>query len=84
MTAEKRGIAVKAVIITGFGAEPLLTDIPVPQPGPGELLVRLHATGLNPFDWKVAEGALKGVVEHEFPSSWARTAPAWSRASAPA
>lgn len=57
----------KAIIITGFGAEPLLTDIPVPQPGPGELLVRLHAAGLNPFDWKVAEGALKGVVEHEFP-----------------
>ncbi|MER5434973.1 NADP-dependent oxidoreductase [Streptomyces sp. NPDC002588] len=67
MTAEKRDIAVKAVIITEFGAEPLLTDIPVPQPGPGELLVRLHAAGLNPFDWKVAEGALKGVAEHEFP-----------------
>ena len=57
----------KAVIITGFGAEPLFTDMPVPQPGPGELLVRLHAAGLNPFDWKVADGALKNAVPHDFP-----------------
>jgi NADPH:quinone reductase-like Zn-dependent oxidoreductase len=27
----------------------------------------VHAAGMNPFDWKVAEGALKGVVEHKFP-----------------
>lgn len=74
----------KAVTITDFGADPLLTDLPVPDPGPGELLVRLHAAALNPFDWKVADGALKGMVEHDFPSSWARTAPAWSSASAPA
>ena len=57
----------KAVTITGFGAEPLLTDLPVPEPGPGELLVRLHAAALNPFDWKVADGALKGLVDHDFP-----------------
>ncbi|MEW2399467.1 NADP-dependent oxidoreductase [Streptomyces sp. NPDC046862] len=57
----------KAVVITGFGAGPLLTDLPVPEPGPGELLVRLHAAALNPFDWKVADGALKNVVEHRFP-----------------
>ncbi len=57
----------KAVTITGFGAEPLLTDLPVPEPGPGELLVRLHAAALNPFDWKVADGALQGMVEHDFP-----------------
>ncbi|MEU6260774.1 NADP-dependent oxidoreductase [Streptomyces sp. NPDC047043] len=57
----------KAVVITGFGAEPQLAELPVPQPGPGEVLVRLHAAALNPFDWKVAEGALKDVAEHSFP-----------------
>ncbi|MEU3340840.1 NADP-dependent oxidoreductase [Streptomyces sp. NPDC002144] len=57
----------KAVTIDGFGAEPRLTDLPVPRPGPGELLVRLHAAALNPFDWKVADGALKDAVEHRFP-----------------
>ncbi|MFG2025333.1 NADP-dependent oxidoreductase [Streptomyces sp. NPDC048825] len=57
----------KAVVVTRFGAEPQLTDLPVPQPGPGELLVRLHAAALNPFDWKVVDGALKNAVEHDFP-----------------
>ena len=27
------------------------TDIP--KPGPGELLVEIHATALNPVDWKI-------------------------------
>ena len=57
----------KAVIVTDFGAQPTLADLPTPDPGPGELLIRLRAAGLNPFDWKVADGALKGVVEHAFP-----------------
>jgi NADPH:quinone reductase-like Zn-dependent oxidoreductase len=30
-------------------------------------VVPLHAAGLNPFDWKVADGALKDVVPHSFP-----------------
>lgn len=57
----------RAVVIKGFGAEPELVETSVPEPGPGELLVRIHAAGLNPFDWKVADGALEGVVEHQFP-----------------
>jgi NADPH:quinone reductase-like Zn-dependent oxidoreductase len=57
----------KAIVITDFATEPTLADLPVPDPGPGQLLVRLHAAGLNPFDWKVADGALKDVVSHAFP-----------------
>ncbi|HEY8718558.1 NADP-dependent oxidoreductase [Pengzhenrongella sp.] len=57
----------RAVVIKGFGAEPELVEIPVPEPEPGELLIRIHAAGLNPFDWKVADGALDGMVEHAFP-----------------
>ncbi|MEV5842389.1 NADP-dependent oxidoreductase [Streptomyces sp. NPDC051985] len=57
----------KAVVVTGFGTEPTLIEVPMPDPGPGELLVRLHAAALNPFDWKVADGALRDVVEHGFP-----------------
>jgi NADPH:quinone reductase len=29
-----------------------LTDTPVPEPGPGEVLVRLAFSGVNPTDWK--------------------------------
>lgn len=57
----------RAVVITDFDTEPVLTDLPVPEPGPGEVLVRLAAAGVNPFDWKVVEGAMRGAVDHAFP-----------------
>ncbi|MER7013873.1 NADP-dependent oxidoreductase [Saccharopolyspora sp. NPDC000359] len=31
-------------------------DVPVPDPGPGELLVRVRAAGVNPGDWRLREG----------------------------
>jgi NADPH:quinone reductase-like Zn-dependent oxidoreductase len=49
----------RAVTVTGFGAVPEVTDQPAPEPGPGEVLVRMTAAGLNPYDWKVIDGAVK-------------------------
>ncbi|WP_067483397.1 NADP-dependent oxidoreductase [Actinomadura hibisca] len=57
----------RAVAVAEFGATPVLTDLPRPDPGPGEVLVKLVAAGLNPIDWKVADGLLKDAVEHSFP-----------------
>lgn len=57
----------KAVVITGFHTTPELADVPSPVPAAGEALVRLHAAGMNPFDWKVIDGALENVVPHRFP-----------------
>jgi NADPH:quinone reductase-like Zn-dependent oxidoreductase len=51
----------RAVTVTGFGAVPEVTEQPVPEPGRGEVLVRLSAAGLNPFDWKVIDGVIKDV-----------------------
>lgn len=31
-------------------------DAPDPVPGEGELLVKVHATSVNPIDWKIAQG----------------------------
>jgi NADPH:quinone reductase-like Zn-dependent oxidoreductase len=31
---------------------------PVPAPGPGQLLVRIEASGLNPADWKIRKSGL--------------------------
>src|SRR5581483_2284896 len=32
-----------------------VAELPLPEPGPGELRVRVHAAGLNPVDYKIAE-----------------------------
>jgi NADPH:quinone reductase-like Zn-dependent oxidoreductase len=36
-------------------------DVPVPDPGPGELLVRVRAAGVNPGDWRLREGSYGDV-----------------------
>jgi len=33
-----------------------LEDVPRPEPAAGELLVRVHAAGVNPVDWKIRAG----------------------------
>ncbi|WP_412543854.1 NADP-dependent oxidoreductase [Longispora sp. K20-0274] len=57
----------RAVAVSEFGATPGVVELPSPEPGPGQVLVRMRAAGLNPFDWKVGEGALDGRVRHRFP-----------------
>ena len=42
---------------TGPAAEVLhVEEIERPQPGPGEVLVRVRASGVNPTDWKSRAG----------------------------
>lgn len=52
----------RAVTVSGFGATPRVTEQPVPVPERDEVLVRMSAAGLNPFDWKVIDGLLKDAV----------------------
>lgn len=49
----------RAMIMTDFGpAEKVFVqdDIPTPAPGHGELLVRVHATSVNPLDLQIRRG----------------------------
>lgn len=48
----------KAVRIHSFGGPDTLEyeDSPKPEPGAHEVLVRVHAAGVNPVDWKIREG----------------------------
>ncbi|MER6047636.1 NADP-dependent oxidoreductase [Streptomyces sp. NPDC001793] len=57
----------RAVAVNAFGADPQLMELPQPEPGPGEVLVRLAAAGLNPVDWKLADGAFGDAVQAVFP-----------------
>ncbi|KAB2344020.1 NADP-dependent oxidoreductase [Actinomadura rudentiformis] len=57
----------RAIAVSEFGATPALMNLPVPAPGPGEMLVKMVAAGLNPTDWKISDGMLKDEVDHAFP-----------------
>lgn len=45
-----------------------LGDIGRPEPGPGEILVRVHAAGLNPVDFKIREGKLRVIQRYPLPA----------------
>lgn len=43
-----------------------LEQVPQPRPAPGEVLVRVHATSLNSWDWDVMVGNVMGRVTAPF------------------
>lgn len=49
----------KAIIINEYGDNQVvqLVDAVRPEPRAGELLVKVHAAGVNPLDWKIRDGA---------------------------
>ena len=61
----------QAFVFTANGGPEVeqLTDRPRPEPGPGQLLVAVHAAGVNPADWKRRSGFRRpGMPEPVFPT----------------
>jgi len=58
-----------AVRMHGYGGPEVLRfeEAPRPRPGVGEILIRIHAVGVNPIDWKIREGYLKQVIDYALP-----------------
>src|SRR5690349_23527956 len=46
----------RAVVVEEFGGPLQVRDIPQPVPGPGQVLVEVHASGVNPLDTKIRAG----------------------------
>ena len=57
----------RAAILEKHGAPFRLMDIPRPVPGPGQVLVRIVASGVNPLDTKIHEG-LAQHARHPLPA----------------
>lgn len=54
----------KAVVLEAFGDTKnlQLKDVETPQPNPGEVRIRIKASGFNPVDYKIRQGHLSGTV----------------------
>ncbi len=54
----------KAVIVRQWGGldSAVIEEVERPAPGPGEILVCVKATSINPIDWKIREGFLQDYV----------------------
>jgi NADPH:quinone reductase-like Zn-dependent oxidoreductase len=57
----------RAIAEETFDGPIALMDLPIPEIRAGEVLIRVRAAGVNPFDWKVADGALEDQMQHRFP-----------------
>jgi NADPH:quinone reductase-like Zn-dependent oxidoreductase len=59
----------KAVVVHQYGGPEVLKfeDYPDPMPGPGEVLVRVAATSVNPIDYKRRAGLTKDFYPLHFP-----------------
>jgi NADPH:quinone reductase-like Zn-dependent oxidoreductase len=59
----------RAIVIYEFGGPEVLKleDVPRPKPAADEVLIKIYATGVNPIDWKIREGARKDKFPTDFP-----------------
>jgi NADPH:quinone reductase-like Zn-dependent oxidoreductase len=57
----------RAIAEEKFGGPIALINSPIPEIGAAEVLIRVRAAGINPFDWKVADGELEDQMKHRFP-----------------
>ena len=60
----------KAVLLHEYGPADNLKyeEVPTPEPGPDEVLIRVAATSVNPIDWKLRSGNYKSFMPLQLPA----------------
>src|SRR5260370_40901504 len=60
----------KAIRLHSYGGPEVLRleEIPRPAPGPGELLIKVHAASVNPVDWNVRQGHMQQFLPLKLPA----------------
>ena len=46
----------RAITVSEYGATPAIAEVPMPEPGAGQVLLKLRAAGMNPMDRTLASG----------------------------
>jgi len=59
----------KAAVISRYGSPDVLEikEISKPEIGKDDILIEVHATSVNPVDWKIRSGSLKILTGRKFP-----------------
>ena len=57
----------RAYVLPEPESTPIVTDVPTPRPAPGEVLVRVTSSSVNPHDLMVASGAAARYMEYRYP-----------------
>src|SRR3954447_15701179 len=57
----------RAITVSEYGGSPVVTELPKPNPGPGQLLIKVRAASVNPMDRNIAGGAMKEQMPGTFP-----------------
>ncbi|CCH55021.1 hypothetical protein BN8_04252 [Fibrisoma limi BUZ 3] len=52
----------KAAVFNAYGLSSVLRieDVPIHQPMPHQVLIRVHAAGINPSDWGIRKDSFEG------------------------
>jgi NADPH:quinone reductase-like Zn-dependent oxidoreductase len=66
---EQKMANMQAVRFHAYGGPDVLVveEAPRPQPGAGEVLIRVQGAGVNPLDWKARAGHVKEWLQHRLP-----------------
>jgi NADPH:quinone reductase-like Zn-dependent oxidoreductase len=59
----------RAIALDGYGDPEVMTlrELPDPPVGPDVVLIRVRAAGVNPVDYKIRQGHLRGAYPHQTP-----------------